>query len=166
MTTTPSSRAPARTVPDVTGTLVHTAHVLNTHLAAALSEVGLLQREQCVLVHALEGERTQGQLAELARMDKTTMVVTVDGLEKAGYAERRPSSTDRRARIIHVTEAGAEIAARGQEVVDRVHREVLDTLPAAQRDLLVAALEGLAEGPLAEPVAHDQPVRRARQARR
>ncbi|WP_407561411.1 MarR family winged helix-turn-helix transcriptional regulator [Streptomyces sp. 184] len=166
MTTTPASRAPARTVLDLTGTLVHTAHVLNTRLAAALSEVGLLQREQCVLVHALEAERTQGQLAELARMDKTTMVVTVDGLEKAGYAERRPSSTDRRARIIHVTEAGAEIAARGQEVVDRVHRDVLDALPAAQREIFVGALENLTEGALAEPVHSDQPVRRARQARR
>ncbi|AKH85042.1 MarR family transcriptional regulator [Streptomyces sp. CNQ-509] len=166
MTTMPASRAPARTVPDVTGILMHTAHVLNTRLSAALTEVGLLQREQCVLVHALAAERTQGQLAELSRMDKTTMVVTVDGLEKAGYAERRPSSTDRRARIIHVTEAGAEVAARGQEVVDRVHQEVLDALPAAQRDVFVAALEGLMAGPLAEPVPSEQPVRRARQARR
>ncbi|AUH40293.1 MarR family winged helix-turn-helix transcriptional regulator [Streptomyces sp. CMB-StM0423] len=166
MTTMPVSRAPDRTVPDVTGILMHTAHVLNTRLSAALTEVGLLQREQCVLVHALGAERTQGQLAELSRMDKTTMVVTVDGLEKAGYAERRPSSTDRRARIIHVTEAGAEVAARGQEVVDRVHQEVLDALPAAQRDAFVAALEGLMAGPLAEPVPSDQPVRRARQARR
>ncbi|MFW6719996.1 MarR family winged helix-turn-helix transcriptional regulator [Streptomyces sp. MAR4 CNY-716] len=166
MTTMPASRAPARTVPDVTGALVHTAHVLNTRLSAALSEVGLLQREQCVLVHALEGEHTQGQLAELARMDKTTMVVTVDGLEKAGYAERRPSSTDRRARIIHVTETGAEIAARGQEVVDRVHREVLDSLPAAQREAFLGALDSLMAGPLAQPVPSDQPVRRARQARR
>ncbi|MFW6694212.1 MarR family winged helix-turn-helix transcriptional regulator [Streptomyces sp. MAR4 CNX-425] len=166
MTTTPAARQPARTVPDVTGYLMHTGHVLNTRLSAALSEIGLLQREQCVLVHALEGEHTQGQLAEMARMDKTTMVVTVDGLEKAGFAERRPSSTDRRARIIHVTDAGAEIAARGQEVVDRVHREVLGSLPAAQRDALVGALESLAAGPLAQPVPSDQPVRRARQNRR
>lgn len=166
MVTMPVSRAPARTVPDLTGILMHSAHVLNTRLSAALDEVGLLQREQCVLVHALAAERTQGQLAELSHMDKTTMVVTVDGLEKAGYAERRPSSTDRRARIIHVTEAGAEIAARGQEVVDRVHQEVLDTLPEAQRNAFTDALEGLMAGPLAQPVASEQPVRRSRQARR
>lgn len=164
MVTMPVSRAPARAVPDLTGILMHTAHVLNTRLSAALDEVGLLQREQCVLVHALAAERTQGQLAELSHMDKTTMVVTVDGLEKAGYAERRPSSKDRRARIIHVTEAGAEIAARGQEVVDRVHQEVLDTLPEAQ--VFIDALEGLLEGPLAQPVTSEQPVRRSRQARR
>jgi MarR family transcriptional regulator for hemolysin len=35
-----------------------------------------------------------------------THVVTVDELEKAGLAERRPSSRDRRARVISVTEAG------------------------------------------------------------
>ena len=39
-------------------------------------------------------------------LDKTTMVVTVDELERAGLAERQASSTDRRARIIKVTPAG------------------------------------------------------------
>jgi len=48
----------------------------------------------------MEAERTQIQIAELAYLDKTTMVVTVDALEKAGLAQRRQSSTDRRARIV------------------------------------------------------------------
>ncbi|CAM5391938.1 MarR family winged helix-turn-helix transcriptional regulator [Streptomyces tanashiensis] len=69
----------------------------------------------------MEEERTQAQLAEIGHMDKTTMVVTVDALDKAGLAERRPSATDRRARIIAVTEAGAEVAHRSQEIVDGVH---------------------------------------------
>ena len=60
------------------------------------------------------GELTQSQLAELCALDKTTMVVTLDELERAGLAERRPSSTDRRARIIAVTEAGERIVARGR----------------------------------------------------
>ena len=65
-------------------------------MSAALAEAGLTARMHCVLVHALEEERTQIQLAELGDMDKTTMVVTVDALEKAGLAQRRPSRTDRR----------------------------------------------------------------------
>ena len=62
----------------------------------------------CVLYHALDGEFTQIQLAEQCALDKTTMVVTMDALEQAGLAERRPSPTDRRARIIAVTDAGRE----------------------------------------------------------
>ena len=120
---------PLRTVPDLTGLLKHAGHVLETQLTAALAEVGLTPRMQCVLINALGQERTQIQLAEIAYLDKTTMVGTVDALEKAGFAERKPSATDRRARIIAVTPAGAEAAAEGQRIVDRVHAEALAALP-------------------------------------
>lgn len=93
--------------PDLSYLLDHTSHVLRTRVAAALAEIGLTARMHCVLAHALPEERTQIQLAEMGDMDKTTMVVTVDALERAGLAQRRPSRTDRRARIIAVTEEGA-----------------------------------------------------------
>lgn len=161
-----STEAPVRTVRDLTGMLVHAGHVLNTRLTAALAEIGITPRHQCVLIHAMETELTQIQLADLADLDKTTMVVTLDDLEAAGYAERRPSSTDRRARIVHVTEAGARIAEQGQEIVDRVHAEVLHALPDGQREAFVDALSALVAGQLAEPVESDRPVRRARRARK
>ncbi|MDM4777980.1 MULTISPECIES: MarR family winged helix-turn-helix transcriptional regulator [unclassified Micromonospora] len=107
--------------PDLSYLLDHTSHVLRTRVAAALAEIGRTARMHCVLAHALPEERTQIQLAEMGDMDKTTMVVTVDALERAGLAERRPSRTDRRARIIAVTEEGARVAGRSQEIVDRVH---------------------------------------------
>jgi MarR family transcriptional regulator for hemolysin len=156
------AKTPARTVPDLTGYLTHAGHVLETQLSAALADVGLTLRMQCVLRHALEAERTQIQIAELAYMDKTTMVVTVDALEKAGYAERKPSATDRRARIIAVTDAGAAIAQEGQRIVDQVHADALEALADAERKPFVEALQELVDGHLSAPV-EAQPVRRARQ---
>ena len=154
--------APTRVEPDLSFLLDHTSHVLRTQMAAALAEIGLTPRMHCVLVHALGAERTQIQLAEIGGMDKTTMVVTVDALEKAGYAQRRPSSTDRRARIIAVTPTGAQVAARSQQIADGVHAAALDSQPAEERDVLVRALTRLSGGHLAAPV--DAPgVRRARQ---
>jgi MarR family transcriptional regulator, transcriptional regulator for hemolysin len=91
------------------------------------------------------------------------MVVTVDELERAGLAERRPSGTDRRARIIAVTDAGRKVVAEGTRIADGVHRAVLDALPGAERDVLVSALSRLAAGYLAMPAGSDRPVRRARQ---
>ncbi|MEK8105286.1 MarR family winged helix-turn-helix transcriptional regulator [Micromonospora sp. M12] len=44
-------------------------------------------------------------------MDKTTMVVTLDQLERAGLAERRPVPTDRRARLVAVTPAGRRFSS-------------------------------------------------------
>jgi DNA-binding MarR family transcriptional regulator len=156
------AKTPLRTVPDLTGLLNHAGHVLETQLTAALAEIGLTPRMQCVLLNALGEERTQIQLAELAYLDKTTMVVTVDALEKAGFAERKPSASDRRARIIAVTEAGARIVAEGQRIVDKVHADTLAALSAAQRKPFTEALTALVEGHLATPV-EAQPVRRTRQ---
>ncbi|UQX02229.1 MarR family winged helix-turn-helix transcriptional regulator [Streptomyces sp. RerS4] len=156
---------PGRNRPDLSYLLDHTSHVLRSRMAAALGEVGLTARMHCVLVHALEEERTQIQLAEIGDMDKTTMVVTVDALEAAGLAERRPSSTDRRARIIAVTEAGARLAERSRRIVDRVHDEVLAAVPEEDRAGFVRALDLLAQGHLAGPVEAPRPARRARQSR-
>ncbi|GAB2910727.1 MarR family winged helix-turn-helix transcriptional regulator [Streptomyces mayteni] len=153
----------SRTEPDLSFLLDHTSHVLRTRMAAALAEVGLTARMHCVLTHALEEERTQAQLAEIGDMDKTTMVVTVDALEQAGLAERRASSADRRARVIAVTEEGARVARRSQEIVDGVHRETLGALPEAERAALLSAMNRLVGGALAEPVESPRPARRPRQ---
>ncbi|MEU1729213.1 MarR family winged helix-turn-helix transcriptional regulator [Nonomuraea sp. NPDC005692] len=158
-----TSMAPSRTEHDLSFLLDHTSHVLRTRMAAALAELGLTARMHCVLVHALEEERTQIQLAEIGDMDKTTMVVTVDALEKAGLAERRPSSTDRRARIIAVTEKGAQVARRSQEIVDGVHTTALGSIPDDEREVLVRALNRLVTGHLETPAEAPQPVRRARE---
>ncbi|NIY63227.1 MarR family winged helix-turn-helix transcriptional regulator [Streptomyces malaysiensis] len=158
-----TAMAPTQTEPDLSFLLDHTSHVLRTQMSAALAEIGLTARMHCVLVHALEEERTQAQLAEIGDMDKTTMVVTVDALEKAGLAERRASTMDRRARIIAVTEEGARVAERSQRIVDRVHREALASLPATQRTTLLRALTRLSEGHLATPAESPRPARRARQ---
>jgi DNA-binding MarR family transcriptional regulator len=158
-----TAMAPSRTEPDLSFLLDHSSHVLRTRMAAALADIGLTARMHCVLVHALEEERTQIQLAEIGDMDKTTMVVTVDALEKSGLAERRPSSTDRRARIIAVTEEGARVAARSQEIVDRVHAEALATLPTDERAVFLRAMNRLVTGHLARPAENPATIRRARQ---
>lgn len=158
-----TSMAPSSTSPDLSFLLDRTSHVLRSRMTAALAEIGLTPRMHCVLVHALEEERTQIQLAEIGDMDKTTMVVTVDALEKAGLAERRPSSRDRRARIIAVTDEGARVAARSQQIVDGVHQALLGSLPPDDRDLFLRALNNLVTGYLSAPAESPQPARRARQ---
>jgi DNA-binding MarR family transcriptional regulator len=163
MTAMTPRRSPERASPDLSFLLDHTGHVLRSQMTAALAEIGLTPRMHCVLVHALEEERTQIQLAEIGDMDKTTMVVTVDALEKAGLAERRPSSRDRRARIIAVTEEGARVAARSQQIADGVHEAALGSLPAEERGVFLRALNTLVTGHLATPAESPQPVRRARE---
>jgi MarR family transcriptional regulator for hemolysin len=151
-----------RGVLDLSFLLTHASHVLATRMTAAFAEIGITPREYCVLAHAMGGSYTQIELAKLADLDKTTMLNTMDYLEGAGFAQRTPSPADRRARIITVTPAGTGLVAAGHEIADRVHREVLDALPADQRELFTGALTALVTGLLAEPVVSDRPVRRAR----
>jgi DNA-binding MarR family transcriptional regulator len=153
-----SSRAPERTVRDVTGLLNQAGHLLSNRLAAALAEVDLTPRMQCVLVHALEEERTQIQIAALSDLDKTTMVSTVDELESRGLAERRPSTSDRRARIVGVTEKGRLAAEQGQRIVDRVHGDVLRSFAAADRAVFVEVLTEIADA----STEATGPIRRSR----
>jgi MarR family transcriptional regulator, transcriptional regulator for hemolysin len=153
----------ATEAPDLSFLLSHTSHVLATRMTAALAEIDLTPRAFCVLVHALPGELTQIELAKVVDVDKTTMVVTVDELEAAGYALRVPAPGDRRARLVTVTDAGREVAAAGRKIVDRVHAEVLGALPPASRAPFVEALTALSQGLLATPVECERPVRRARQ---
>jgi DNA-binding MarR family transcriptional regulator len=160
--TTAAGPAADRQVLDLSFLLSHTAHVLATRMTAAFAEIGISPREYCVLAHAMDAQYTQIELAKLADLDKTTMLNTMDYLERAGYAERTPSPADRRARIIAVTPAGAALVAAGHQIADGVHREVLDALPGEQREAFTGALTSLAEGLLAEPAPSERPVRRAR----
>jgi DNA-binding MarR family transcriptional regulator len=106
------------------------------------------------------GEFTQTQLAAMIGLDKTTMVVTLDELERQGLAERTPSATDRRARMIKVTKAGEQKVAEGQRIVDSVQRDVLAALPASQSETLLEALTRLVSDRLATAPRCHPPLRR------
>ena len=158
---TTAAKRPSKVDVDLMFLLSQASHALETELTARLQALGVSPRAHCVLTHALRGgELTQSQVAEQCALDKTTMVVTMDELERAGLAERRPSSTDRRARIIAVTEAGERIVADADAIVAEIYDEVLAALPAAQRDAFVGGLARLAGGRLSTPAKCERPVRR------
>ena len=144
--------------------LSRAAHGLHHELTAGLTSLGISPRAHCVLSKAMGNELTQSQLAGLCALDKTTMVVTIDELEKAGLAERRLSSTDRRARIVWVTPAGERMVGHGRAIVNRIYDEVLAPLPEDQREAFVESLAQIVAGRLADPTPCDRPVRRPRTA--
>jgi len=93
-------------------------------------------------------------------LDKTTMVATVDELERTGLAERGLSPHDRRARIIFVTAAGKRMVAEAAKVKERVQTEVLSELSPSEGAALMDALAKLVEGRLADQVECTPPLRR------
>lgn len=147
---------------DLCWLLSRASHGLTTEFTAALEDLGISPRVHAVLTTAMCGEHTQSEIARQVGLDKTTMVVTVDELEAAGLAERRPSSTDRRARVIAVTEAGRDKVEQADKVLDRVRDDVLSVLEPEERQVFLNALGRLACGRLAEPAVCAHTVRRPR----
>ncbi|MFC4946038.1 MarR family winged helix-turn-helix transcriptional regulator [Pseudonocardia sp. GCM10023141] len=135
---------------------------LAARMTAALSDVGVTPRGYCVLMKAMPGELTQGEIAEIALLDKTTMVVTVDHLEGAGLARRTPAPTDRRARIVETTDEGAQVVARGRTIIDGVFDDVLGVLTEPERAAFLDAMVKLvgAGGPLSGAAQGEQVPRR------
>jgi MarR family transcriptional regulator for hemolysin len=140
--------------------LAQASHVMVTEMARAFEDMGVAPRGHCVLSAAQAGEFTQKELADIVGLDKTTMVVTVDELERAGLAERVPSTTDRRARIIRVTPEGKRLVRKGERVVEEIQRDVLASLPERDAEGFMATLERLVEGRLSTPAACSRAPRR------
>jgi MarR family transcriptional regulator, transcriptional regulator for hemolysin len=113
-------------------------------IEAALMSTGLTTRQHQVLIAALDAEHTQTQLANILGLDKTTMMVTLDELEREGLAERRPVPSDRRARLVAVTAAGRKLLRKADKAFGEANERVLMRLPEAERSVFLQALERLA----------------------
>ena len=144
---------------DLSFLLNQASYALAAQLGGALEDLGISVREYCVLWKAADGARTQIEIADLAALDKTTMVVTLDALEKRGLARREVSSTDRRARVVGLTDEGRAVLDKAYGRVSDVYEVALGELPPRARDTFVKALESLTTGVLATP-SHTAPQRR------
>jgi MarR family transcriptional regulator for hemolysin len=158
--TPPAAETHEAFTPDLCWLLSRASYTLTTELTAALEELGVSPRAHCVLSAALTGDHTQTEVARMVGLDKTTMVVTLDELEAAGLAERRPSSADRRARVIAVTPEGERKIREADAIADKIREDVLSALPAEQRRVFLDSLARLVSERLAEPVVCSHPVRR------
>ena len=153
-----------RVEPDLAYLLNRAGESLTARMTAALAELDLTVRHYCVLDKASGGDHTQGQIAEVALLDKTTMVVTLDALESAGLARRVGCSRDRRVRLVETTADGERLLDRATEVIRGVYDEVLAALPVDHREVLVEALTALVApgGPLHGDPADLRPRRPSR----
>ncbi len=71
------------------------------------------------------------------------MTAAVDRLERSGFVERGAASTDRRSRIIHLTEKGSKLIRRVFAEHERDMERVFSRLDKQERNALAALLRKL-----------------------
>ncbi|MBX6745863.1 MAG: MarR family transcriptional regulator [Acetobacteraceae bacterium] len=109
----------------------------------ALARYGLSQATAWPLVQAArhgEGIR-QGALAALLGIEGPSLVRTLDHLCAAGLVLRQEDPADRRARTIHLTEAGHVQAARAETVLAGLRARLLRGVSPADLEAAFRVLE-------------------------
>jgi MarR family transcriptional regulator for hemolysin len=112
-------------------------------------------------VGRLGGGVRQKELATALSLEGPSLVRLLDSLERRGLIERREDESDRRARGIHLTRAGRDLAVRVAKVGSEIQSRLLAKVPAADLEIcqrVLATIErGLDEDTAAEPTRRRKP---------
>ncbi len=108
--------------------------------------LGMRLRHFVVLSYLCEHNGvTQQELGDVLCMDANNLVLLLNELEQAGFAQRRRDRTDRRRHIVEITDGGRTAFARGEQARETAEDKVLGALDADEREtlrrLLAKALE-------------------------
>jgi DNA-binding MarR family transcriptional regulator len=91
-----------------------------------------------------EGSRVT-ELADQAQITKQSMGALVDHVEACGYIERLPDPTDRRAKIVRLTERGWALDAAAREILKQTEEEWEQQLGVGRMDDLKQILRDLTD---------------------
>jgi DNA-binding MarR family transcriptional regulator len=139
--------SPMRKSPSLTsiGFLLHLAQSRLRDLVIEAIEGSGLHPGQLAVLGALsdQGGMSQRRLGELTRIEKSSMVLYLDGLESAGWVLRRRDPRDRRAHIVMLTlKGGRDFAKLGPRLLS-AQRRFLQSLSAADVAVLTELLTRL-----------------------
>jgi len=128
--------------------LVQTTRLFQTELFRRLAAAGLEGvRPPHTHVSAYikaEGSRLT-DLANDARMTGPAMLELIDDLERLGYAERRSDPTDRRAKLVTMTDKGWEAMRLAQRVIAEMEADYAKAIGARRFDEFATTFKALLE---------------------
>jgi DNA-binding MarR family transcriptional regulator len=84
-----------------------------------------------------------GPVASLLAMDRTTLTAALKPLERRGLVKVSQDPSDRRSRILKLTNQGQDLLVRALPVWERTHREVEELIPDGDPDELRRGLRAL-----------------------
>jgi MarR family transcriptional regulator for hemolysin len=127
--------------------LYATARSWRVGLDARLKDLGVGQSGwlTIAIIAKSKSELSQRALADELGVEGPSVVAMLDRLEHAGLVLRAPSPTDRRVKLVHLTDAGHALFAKVRKQADAFRASMLDDVPPAELAAATALLEKLRE---------------------
>jgi DNA-binding MarR family transcriptional regulator len=120
----------------VVGRVLRLASLQTERFSVVYKEFGLTPGEFEVLAALRRAgepfERAPSELATVTMVTTGAMTKRVDSLEQSGFITRRPSASDRRSRVVALTQAGRDVIDRAFAEHVRTERRMLDDLTSNQ----------------------------------
>ena len=136
---------------------------LNQAFRKRLATLGVTPNQFTVLRWLEEddgGGIRQSEICARMASDPNTIAALVERMNSDGLVKRKVDPTDRRARLISPTLKGRRIYAKARPIAVELQAEVLEVIPAGERERLLEQIEILAEACQAslEPESQSPPL--------
>src|SRR5262245_52891073 len=123
------------------------ARAVEQHAVRHIESLGLCLSDFValeVLLH--KGPLPVNAIGKRVLLTSGSITTAIDRLAARGLVERRPSSEDKRARVVSLTAAGRRLITRAFAEHERAMARAVSSLSAVQRAQAVALLERLGRG--------------------
>lgn len=112
-----------------------------------------------VLIGRLGGEPRQNALAEAVGIEGPSLVRLLDQLEAAGLVMRKEDPTDRRAKVLSLTDTGRSVVARIEADLDRLRMAVFSKVSASDLEASLRVFQAIQDqsgGPSEPDMSQDK----------
>lgn len=117
------------------------------HTNALMNEAGItLQLEQLPLIMILQGKsRSQRELSDITMRDKSSILRSINALEKKALIVVQKDKDDKRKNIVSLTEEGIDLAKNIRILMNRAEDEVLAVFSVKERSEALETIKGYAD---------------------
>lgn len=117
------------------------------HTNALMNEAGItLQLEQLPLIMILQSNsRSQRELSDITMRDKSSILRSINALEKKGLVVVKKDKGDKRKNIVSLTDEGIDLAKNIRILMNRAEDEVLAVFSVKERSEALQTIKGYAD---------------------
>ena len=117
------------------------------HTNALMNEAGItLQLEQLPLIMILQSDsRSQRELSDITMRDKSSILRSINALEKKGLVVVKKDKGDKRKNIVSLTDEGINLAKNIRILMNRAEDEVLAVFSVKERSEALETIRGYAD---------------------